>query len=141
MFAHAFTPGPATLLRDRQRLQSKTRILARLMTLIAIVTLAAAVLFRSPSDFRMELCIIVSLAAATLAVRSLFTSRPVWTLLFLGILGVFTPFHRAQFSHSVISILDMATLALLAASPIILGKSTSPFVLKHAEGNVVITRH
>jgi hypothetical protein len=46
-----------------------------------------------------------------------------------------------QFSHLVISILDMATLALLAASPMILGKSTSPFVLKHAKENVVLTRH
>jgi hypothetical protein len=42
----------------------------------------------------------------------------------------FTPFHRTQFSHLLISVLDMATLALLAASPIILGKSTSPLVLK-----------
>jgi hypothetical protein len=140
MCAQAFTPEPATLLRDRQRLESKAFILTRLITQIATVTLGAAVLFRSPSDFRMGVCIVVSVAAATLAVRSLFTRKFVWTLLFVGVLSVFTPFHRTQFSHLVISILDMATLALLAASPIILGKPTSPFVFKHPKGNVVITR-
>jgi hypothetical protein len=113
----------------------------RLMTLIATATLAAAVLFRSPSDFRMGLCIIVTVAAATVVVRSLFTGKFVWALLFLGVLGVFTPFHRTQFSHLVISILDMATLALLAASPIVFGKSTSPLVLHHPTTQVVITRH
>ena len=141
MFVQAFTPRPATLLDDRLRLQSKARILMRLMTLIATVTLAAAILFRSPSDFRMGVCIMVSGAATALAVRSLFTGKLVWTLLFLGVLGVFTPFHRTQFSHLVVSILDMATLALLAASPIILGKSSSPLVFKHPITKVVITRH
>jgi hypothetical protein len=111
------------------------------MTLIATITLALAVLFRSPSDFRMGLCIIVSAAAATVVVRSLFRGKFVWTLLFVGVLGVFTPFHQMQFSHLVISILDMVTLVLLAASLIILGKSISPFVLKDPKGNVVITRH
>ena len=87
------------------------------------------------------MCIIVSVAATVLAVRSLVTGKFMWTLLFVGVLGAFTPFHRAQFSHFVISILDMATLALLAATPIILGKSTGPFALKDPVGNVVITRH
>jgi hypothetical protein len=36
--------------------------------------------------------------------------------------------------------LDMATLALMAASPIILGKFTNPFVLKPANAHVVIPR-
>lgn len=111
------------------------------MTLVATVTLGAAVLFRIPSDFRLEVSIIVSLAAATLAVRSLFTGKSLWALLFLGILGLFTPFHRTQFSQFVLSILDMATLALLAASPIIFGRSITPFVLKHSKPDVVITRH
>jgi hypothetical protein len=52
------------------------------------------------------------------------------------VLGVFTPLHRMQFSHLLISILDMATLALLAASQIILGKSTGPLVLKHPTGKL-----
>jgi hypothetical protein len=104
--------------------------LTRLITLIATATLAVAILFRFPSDFRMGVCIIVSVAAATVVFQSLFTGKFVWTLLFVGVLGVFTPFHRTQFSYFVISILDMATLALLAASPIMLAKSTSPFVLK-----------
>ena len=109
------------------------------MTVIATATLAASVLFRSPSDFRMGMCIIVSLAAATVVVHSLFSGKFVWALLFMGVLGIFTPFHRTQFSHLVTSILDMATLALFAASPIILGKSSS-LVFKHPEGNLKITR-
>ncbi len=140
MFAQAFTPEPAIPLHDRQGPQSKTRIWTRLMTLIATVTLAAAVLLRSPSDFRMVVCIVVSVAAATVVVRGLFTGKFVWALLFLGVLGVFTPFHRTQFSHLISSILDMATLALLAASPIIFGIPTGPFVVKPPTGNVV-TRH
>jgi hypothetical protein len=111
------------------------------MTLIATVTLAVAIWFRSPSDFRMGVCLIVSVAATTLAVRSLLTGKLVWTLLFLGVLGVFTPFHRTQFSHLFVSILDMATLALFAASPIILGKSANRLALEHATSNVVIVRH
>jgi len=115
--------------------------LTRVITLIATITLAAAVLFRSPSDFRMGVCIIVSVAATAVVIRSFFTGKFVWTLLFLGVLGLFTPFHRTQFSHSLISILDMATLALLAASPIILGTSSGPLALKHPARNVVIPRH
>lgn len=110
------------------------------MTLIATLTLGAAVLFRSPSDFRMSLCVIVSVAAAAVIVRSLFTGKFVWALLFLGVVGVFTPFQRSQFSHLVVSILDMVTLALLAASPIILGEFTRPFAFRQPNGNVVITR-
>jgi len=57
------------------------------------------------------------------------TARLVWTLLFFAVVGIFTALHPNQFSHLLISILDVATLALLAASPIILGKPTRPFVL------------
>jgi hypothetical protein len=136
----AFTSRRATLLYYRQELQSKACILTRFITLIAIAALAAAVLFRSPSDFRVAVCIIVSVAATTLAGRSIFTGKLVWTLFFLGVLGVFAPFHRTQFSHLIISILDMATLALFAASPIILGKP-SALAFKGPKGNAVITRH
>ncbi len=111
------------------------------MTLIATVTLAAAILFRFPSDFRMVVCIIVSVSAITLAGRSLFTGKLVLALLFLGVVGVFTPFHRNQFSLLLNYILDMATLALFAASPIILAKSTSPLVPTHPARSVVIPRH
>src|SRR5580704_17427889 len=52
---------------------SKACILMRVVTLIGTVTLAAAILFRSPSDLRMGVFIIVSVAAPTLAVRSLLT--------------------------------------------------------------------
>jgi hypothetical protein len=116
--------------------QEKRCILTRLMTLVATVILAAAVLFRSPSDFRMAVCINAAVSAATFAVRSLFTGKLVWTLLLLGVVGVFTPFHRNQFSALLTHMLDMATLALLAASPIILGKSTSLLVPKHLQGKL-----
>lgn len=116
------------------------RIMTYVMTLIATFTLAAAILYRSPSDFRMELSIIVSVAAAAIGVRSFLTGKFVWTLLFLGVLGVFTPFHRAELSHLLVSILDMATLALLAASPIILGRSPGHAGLKHPARQVVVTR-
>jgi hypothetical protein len=104
---------------------SKACILMRVVTLIGTVTLAAAILFRSPSDLRMGVFIIVSVAAPTLAVRSLLTGTFVWTRLFLRVLGVFTSFQRAQLSH-FISIFEMATLAFFAASPIILWKIHQP---------------
>ena len=132
MFARSFPPKPNNLFRDH-RLQPKLFNLTRLMTLVATITLAATVLFQTPSDFRMAVCIIVSLAATALAARGLLIGKPVWTLLFLGVLGAFTPFHPAQFSHLLLSVLDMATLALLAATPLVLGKSASPFVLKHLQ--------
>jgi hypothetical protein len=104
--------------------------LTRLTTLIATATLASAVFFRFSSDFRVGVCIIVSVATLTLAVRSLLTGRFVWALLFASLLGLFTPFHPFQFSDVRTSILDMATLALFAASPIIFGKFACPLVLR-----------
>ena len=58
-----------------------------------------------------------------LAVRALSNHKFIWGLVFLGVLGVFTPFRSGQFSQALVSILDMATLALFAASPIMLRKS------------------
>jgi|SRR5208282_5333484 len=94
------------------------------MALLATATLALAVLFRSPVDSRMAVCIIVSLAAVTLVGRCLFGGKVLRALPFLIILGLFTPFQISRFSHELISILDMATLALFAASPMMLKKST-----------------
>jgi hypothetical protein len=130
----SFTSARSSLLSNRP--PSKAYILTRLITLIATATLAAAVLFRSPSDFRVGVCMIVSVATITLAVRSLLTGKLLLTLLFLGVLGAFAPFHQPQFSHLVISILDMATMALFAASPIIFGKSAGPSVLKRPTGRL-----
>src|SRR5207302_10012065 len=98
-------------------------------TLFATVVLAAAVLFRYSLDYRMPVYIIVSLAAATVAVRAVLTGKFVPALLFASVLGLFTPFHPTQFSYLRTSILDMATLALFAASPIIFAKSAGPLVL------------
>ncbi len=107
----------------------------RLMTLIATVTLAASVLFRFPTDHRVAVCIIVSAAATALALRSLFAGKLTWTLLFLGVLGIFTPFQRGQFPYLPVAVLDMATLALFAASPLILRASTRPLIVS-AQGKL-----
>ncbi len=102
--------------------------------MIATVTLAAAVLFRSVSDYRMAVCIIVSVATTALAIRSLFTGRLLWAILFLGVLGIFTPFQRSQFSHVFISILDMVALALFAASPMMRRKTFMPRISSSTSG-------
>lgn len=91
--------------------------------MLATTVLALAVLFRSPFDYRMVLCIIVSAAATTQVVHCPFGGKLLWTLPFLGILSVLTAFQFSRFPHQLIS-LDMASLALLAASPMILRKST-----------------
>jgi hypothetical protein len=98
--------------------------LTRLVALMATMTLALAVQFRSPADSRLAVCIIVSLAAVTLVSSCLFGGKVAWALPFLVILGLFTPFQIGRFSHELMSILDMATLALFAAAPVMLRKST-----------------
>jgi hypothetical protein len=106
------------------------------MALIATVTLAAAVLFQSPSGYRVGVCIIVSVAATTIAVRGLFSGKLAWALLFLGVVGIFTPFQLSQFPHVLIAILDMATLALFAASPMILESFIRPVVVNVPHGKL-----
>jgi hypothetical protein len=78
----------------------------------------------------------VSVATITLAVRSLVAGKLLWALLLAGVLGLFTPFHPTQFTYLRTSILDMATLALFAASPIIFRKSAGPLALKHPTGKL-----
>ena len=114
--------------------------MTRLITLIATLALAAAVLFSSPSDYRMALCITVSVAATTVALRSLFSGKLVGAVLFVGVLGIFTPFLLSPFSHVLRSILDMATLALFAASPLMLRKSTMTVATSTPQGNGVTAR-
>ena len=87
-------------------------------------------------DYRTPLCIIVSLAAVTFSIRALLTGKFVWAFLFASVLALFTPFHPTQFSYVRTSILDRATLALFAASPIIFGRSAGPMVLKHPIGKL-----
>jgi hypothetical protein len=110
--------------------------LTRLITLLATAALAAAVLFRFSHDYRISVCVIVSLAALTLAVRSLSTGKLLSALLFLGVLGVFTPFRSSQFSNVFVSILDLATLALFAASPMMLRVSRTPAVTVAPQGKL-----
>jgi hypothetical protein len=98
--------------------------LTKLIGLFATITLALAVLFRFPADYRMSVSIIVSVAAIALAIHCFFIGKFVWGIAFLGVLGIFTPFQIGQFSRALLSILDMASLALFAASPLILKKST-----------------
>jgi hypothetical protein len=89
------------------------------------------VLFRDSLDYRAPVCIIGSLAAVTFSVRALLTGKFVSALLFASVLGLFAPFHPTQFTCVRTSILDMATLALFAASPIMFRKSAGPLALKH----------
>ena len=84
----------------------------------------------------MVICIIVSVAATTLAVRCLFTGKIAWALLFLGILGMFTPFQLSRFSPALTTVLSMASLALFAASPLILRKSVRPVILTAPQGRL-----
>ncbi len=98
--------------------------MTRAVALLATLTLALAVLFRSPADYRLTVCIIVSLAAILFTAHCLMTARFLWALLFLALLGIFTPFHVSRFSHGFISIFDMASMALFAATPMILRRST-----------------
>jgi hypothetical protein len=106
------------------------------MTLLATAALAAAVLFRLSHDYRVSLSVIVSLAALTLVVRSLSTGKLVWALIFLVVLGIFTPFRSGQFSTAIVSILDLATLALFAASPMMLRQSRAPAVSSAMQGKL-----
>jgi uncharacterized membrane protein len=101
-------------------LGSRACLVTRLMASIATATLALVVLFRSPADYRMVVCIIVSLAAITLVVRCLLAGNIFWAFPFVVILGAFTPFQLGRFSHPLMSIIDMVSLALFAASPVIL---------------------
>jgi hypothetical protein len=94
------------------------------------------VLFRYPLDYRTPVCIIVSLAAVTFCVRAFLAGKFVSGLLFVSVLGFFTPFHPTHLSHVSTSIVDMATLALFAASPIIFGKSAGPLALKQPAGKL-----
>jgi len=98
-------------------------ILTRIMTLISTLTLAFAVLWRSAPDYRMAVCVVVSVGGITLAIRSLLAGKFAYAIVFVAVLGVFTPFRSTQFSHSLVAMLDMATLALFAISPLLLRKA------------------
>jgi hypothetical protein len=121
---------------DGSRKHPKTCFLTRLMTLLATAVLAAAVLFRFSHDYRITVCIVVSLAALTLVVRSLSTGKLVWALLFVGVLGIFTPFRSRQLSTVLVSILDLATLALFAVSPMMLRQSRASAVTVATPGKL-----
>ena len=107
------------------------------MTLIATASLIIAVLFRFASAYRMPIAVIVSVAALVLAARSLFTGKIIWALLFMGVLGVFTPFRDNHFSGVLISTFDMASLALFALAPLASRGKVSPV---HAQPGVVLNR-
>jgi len=72
----------------------------------------------------------VLLAAPAIAVPAVLTGKFVSALLFASVLGLFTPF------LSCVRALDMGTTALVAASPIMFGKSADPLMLKHLAGKV-----
>ena len=98
-----------------------TRVIAWLATL----ALASDVLLLSPPIHRVAVCAIVSVGAITLVLRCLLTRRVIWALPFLGVLGMFTPFQISRFSPRFLTIIDMASLMLFAAVPLILKKTTA----------------
>jgi hypothetical protein len=110
--------------------------MTRFIVLVAISTLAAAVLLRPSADQRMAISVIVSVAAAVLVLRCLFTGKVVIAALFLGVLGAFTPFRMSPFSHAFISILDLATLALFTVTPMMLRKTLMPTVSSAPQGRL-----
>jgi hypothetical protein len=109
-------------------------MLTRIVRLVAMATLAITVLWRSSLDYRMPVSIVVSAGAIVLVVRSLSAGKLLWGLVFLGVLGVFTPWRSSQFSPVLVSILDLATLALFAVSPIVLRKSRTPLISSAPQG-------
>lgn len=103
----------------------KACILTSFMTRVSMAMLAAAVLWHSSPDYRLSLCVMVSLGAILLTVQALSSHKLMWGLVFLAVLGVFTPFRSSQFSHTLAATFDMATLALFAISPIVLRKAVT----------------
>src|SRR3984957_13180106 len=111
----------------KQAVGPRTSILRQFIRLFTVVTLAAAVLWRSSPDYRMAFEVVVSVGAIVLAVSALSAHKIIWGLVFLGLLGLFTPFRSSQFSSALVSTFDMLTLALFAASPIMFRKSPIGF--------------
>lgn len=132
--APVITPVSVPGLTRRPLLRQKKLVLKRLPALVATATLAGAVLFRPSFDYRTAVCIVVSMATTALAVRSLFLGKVAWAVVFVGVLGLFTPFQRLQSSQWLLSILDMAAMALFAASPLIFRRSITPEVLHAPSG-------
>jgi hypothetical protein len=104
------------------------------MTLVSMATLAVAVLWRSSPDHRMAVCVVVSAGAMVLAVRTLFAGKFMWGLVFLAVLGVFTPLRSSQFTPALAAIFDLITLALFAVSPIVLKRSRTPLISSAPKG-------
>ena len=75
----------------------------------------------------MAVGVVVSVGAIVLAVSAFSAHKVIWGLVFLGLLGVFTPFRSSQFSSALVATFDMLTLALFAASPIMFRKSPIEF--------------
>jgi hypothetical protein len=108
--------------------------LTKFITLISMATLALAVLWGSSPDYAMSVSVLVSGTAIWLAVRSFSVGKALWGLLFLGILGAFTPFHSNQWPQAVMATRDMATLALLGLSPVAFRKSGATAVASVPKG-------
>lgn len=104
------------------------------MTLVSMATLSVAVLWRASPDHRMAVGVVVSAGAAVLALRTFFAGKLLWGLVFLGVLGVFTPLRSSQFTPALASILDLITLALFAISPIVLRQSRTLLIAGAPKG-------
>jgi Family of unknown function (DUF6804) len=110
-------------------------MMTRLMTIAAIMALAVPIVSHSPASSGMVISIVVSLGALVLAVRAFSVNRFVWGLVFLGVLGLFTPFRSAEFSPALVLTLDLVTIALFAISPVVLKKSKTSVVSRNSAGS------
>jgi hypothetical protein len=86
------------------------------------VILAIAALLRPPAEYRLAVSLVVCAGALWLAVRSLIFGKLVCGAAFGAVLAVFTPLRPGHWSPALVTGLDMASLALVAASPIMLKK-------------------
>jgi len=103
-------------------------MLTRVMALAAIVVLVVPIVSHSSTDSRITASIVVSVSALVLAFRAFALNRFLWGLVFLGVLGAFTPFRPEVFSPALVLTLNLVALALFAVSPVILKKSKTPVV-------------
>ncbi len=103
-------------------------MITRPMTFASILALAVPLLSHSSPDSRMVISIVVSVGVLMLAIRAFSLARFVWGLVFLALLGVYTPFRSAEFSPRLYLIFDLVTLALFAVSPLILKRAKIPAI-------------
>jgi hypothetical protein len=107
--------------------------LTQFMTRVTLVILAVAALWRPSAEYRLTVSLVVCAGALLLTVRSFVIGKFVWGAAFVAVLAVFTPFRTGHWSPALVTSLDLAALALVAASPFMLRKPRITRLAKVAE--------